>query len=417
MKYIINGDIIYLENKSEFKTYIDGYLVVEDSIIKGVFSSIPDCYSSYEIKDYKNHIIIPGLTDLHLHASQYQFRGLGSDKPLLEWLNTYAFKEECKFSDSNYAEKAYDIFIKHYIASPSTRCAIFATIDKNATLYLAKKMDEKNLIAYVGKVNMDRNSPAFLIEETATSIKDTEDYIKECLKLKNVKPIITPRFIPTCTDELCLSIAALAKKYDLRVQTHLSENDKEIELVKSLTPDSNTYLEAYKNRNLLIKDKTIMAHCVYSKDVEEDLLKDVYIAHSPDSNINICSGIAPAVYYLEKGYNIALGTDVAGGSSLSMFRAITDAIRSSKMYHMYIDNNVKSLNFKEAFYMASVIGGSFFGKVGTFCEGYDADIVVLPLDKDDSLLDLTLEERLEQYVYNKAELPIYKKFIKGIEID
>ena len=416
MKYVVKGDIIYLEDRSNFKTYENGYLVVEDGKIIGVFNTLDSKYSDYELKDYTNHIIIPGLTDLHLHASQYQFRGLGSDKPLLEWLNTYAFKEECKFSNVDYHTAAYDIFIKDYIKSPSTRAAIFATIDKTATSYLAKKMDDKKLIAYVGKVNMDRNSPPYLIEDTQSSINDTEEYIKDIINLEYVKPIITPRFIPTCTDELCKGLGLLSKKYDLRIQTHLSENDKEIELVDSLTPDSSTYLEAYKNRGLLNKDKTIMAHCVYSKDVEEDLLKDVYIAHSPDSNINICSGIAPAKYYLEKGFKIALGTDIAGGNSLSMFRAITDAIRSSKMYHMYIDKDTESLNFKDAFYMASIIGGSFFGLVGTFLPGYDADIVVLGLDKEDSLLNLSLEERLEQYVYNKAELPVYKKYIKGNEI-
>ena len=143
-----------------------------------------------------------------------------------------------------------------------------------------------------------------------------------------------------------------------------------------LAPEAAFYGDAYDRFGLFGKDgRTVMAHCVYSppEEVQRMLDNGVWIAHCPGSNMNIASGIAPVRHYLERGLRIGLGTDVAGGDSESMFRAVTDAIRASKMYWRYIDHNAKPLTFPEAFWLASKGGGSFFGRVGSFEEGYAFD--------------------------------------------
>lgn len=125
----------------------------------------------------------------------------------------------------------------------------------------------------------------------------------------------------------------------------------------------------------------------------------VFVAHCPASNMNLSSGIAPIRKYLDQGLKVGLGSDVAGGHSDSIFRAITDAIQVSKMYWRYVDQNVKPVTFPEAFYMATLGGGEFFGKVGSFAAGYDFDAVVLD---DTSLVhpqELNVTERLERAVY------------------
>ena len=144
---------------------------------------------------------------------------------------------------------------------------------------------------------------------------------------------------------------------------------------------------------------------------------EVFIAHCPASNMNLTSGIAPIRKYLDRGLHIGLGSDIAGGHSESIFRAITDAIQVSKMYFRMVDETYKSLVFPEAFYLATKGGGAFFGKVGSFEEGYAFDAVVL----DDSVLShpqcLNLSERMERAVYlGLDEKRISAKYVAGRKI-
>ena len=161
-----------------------------------------------------------------------------------------------------------------------------------------------------------------------------------------------------------------------------------------------------------------MAHCVYSSDAELSLMKErgVFIAHCPKSNTNLSSGIAPTRRYIEEGLHIGLGTDIAGGHSLSMLRAIADAIQVSKLRWRLVDDSLKPLSLEEAFYMATMGGGAFFGKVGTFAEGYEFDALIL----DDSKLrhpqPLTARERLERLIYLSDDSCITGKYISGNKI-
>ena len=174
-----------------------------------------------------------------------------------------------------------------------------------------------------------------------------------------------------------------------------------------------------KNDDIDTDVKTVMAHCVWSTEEEVELMRQngVFVAHCPASNMNLTSGIAPIRKYLEKGLNIGLGSDVAGGHSDSIFRAITDAIQVSKMYYRMVDENCKPLVFSEAFYLATKGGGKFFGNVGSFEKGYEFDAVVL----DDSILhhpqSLNLAERMERAVYlGLDEKGICSKFVKGSKL-
>ena len=162
-----------------------------------------------------------------------------------------------------------------------------------------------------------------------------------------------------------------------------------------------------------------MAHCVWSTETEVELMRKngVYVAHCPASNMNLTSGIAPIRKYLDLGLNIGLGTDIAGGHSDSIFRAITDSIQVSKMYFRMVDEAYKPLVFSEAFYLATKGGGSFFGKVGSFEEGYEFDAIVM----DDSVLvhpqTLTLAERMERAVYlGLDDKNITAKYVAGRKI-
>lgn len=281
-------------------------------------------------------------------------------------------------------------------------------------------LDKAGLSAYVGKVTMDRDAPNSLCEKTEETYANLENFIKETKdKYKNVHPIVTPRFIISCTDETSRNCAKLANKYNLPVQSHLSENKGEIQYVSELCPDSSSYTDAYIKRGLISKKlQTVMAHCVHLGNDEIKTMKDnnVFIAHCPQSNINICSGAAPISSYMKKGLKVGLGTDISAGANLEMECAIKDAISVSKLLFALNKTNKKPLKLSEAFYLASKGGGEFFGKVGSFEKEYDFDAVIIDDEKIKELSDSNLEQRIERTFYNYALCKVIDKYVAGQKI-
>ena len=426
--FVIKGNICQSKTPVELDLRAGAFAVCVDGISKGVFDTLPEEYENLPQYDFGDALIFPGMVDLHLHAPQYAFRGMCMDLELMDWLNRYTFPEEEKYEDLEYAERAYGMFVDALRCGATTRSCIFATRHRYSTELLMELMERSGLVSYVGKVNMDREASAALTEESADiSAYTTIGWINATKdKYKNTKPILTPRFIPCCTDKLMEELRQIQMTYGIPVQSHLSESPGEIEFVKLLRPDNLFYGDCYNEYDLFGKNddintdvKTVMAHCVWSTDDEVELMRKngVYVAHCPQSNMNLTSGIAPIRKYLELGLNIGLGTDVAGGHSASIFRAMTDAIQVSKMYFRMVDENYRPLIFPEAFYLATKGGGSFFGKVGGFDEGYEFDAVVM----DDSVLahpqPLTLDERVERAVYlGLDEKNITAKFCAGKRI-
>lgn len=198
---------------------------------------------------------------------------------MLPWLNNYTFPEEAKFEDKEYAKNIYSRFIKEIYKNGTTRVAAFATTHKDSTSILIDLFIESGLGAYIGKVNIDRNCCDSLCEVTSKSIEDTVEIINNFIdKSHLVKPIITPRFVPTCSDELLRSLGSLAVKYMLPVQSHLSENLDEIKWVKELHPNSNSYSEVYNKYKLFGDTPTLMAHCIHLSDKEiEHMSKKMYM--------------------------------------------------------------------------------------------------------------------------------------------
>ena len=403
--FLLQGHICYTPEADKLVIRENAYAVCEDGICRGVFDEIPEQFTGMEVVDCGDRLILPGMSDLHIHAPQFAYRGTGMDCELLDWLETHAFPEESRYADPEYASKAYGIFAQKMRESATTRAVVFATIHPEATLILMDLMEKSGVVSLVGKVNMDRNAPPELTErDVLQAAAGTRRFIEESLKrgYRRTKPIVTPRFVPSCTDALMEELGRIREEYDLPVQSHLSENPGEIDLVRELEPDAAFYGDAYDRHGLFGRGgNTVMAHCVWSSPEETQRILDngVWIAHCPSSNMNIKSGIAPVRRYLEKGIRIGLGTDVAGGTSESMFRAVTDAIQASKMYWRHVDETAKPLTFPESLYMATKGGGSFFGRVGSFEDGYAFDAVVLDDSCEPAARPLPVRDRLERAFY------------------
>lgn len=415
-KIVLKGDVVFTSEKDSFQIHEDSYIIVEEGRIIKISNELEETYKNYDFKDYSGKMIMPGFTDLHLHAPQFPNRGLGLDKELIPWLDTYTFPEEGKYSDLEYSKKVFSRLINELWRNGTTRSAVYSTIYKESTKLLMDMFIESGLGAYVGKVNMDRNTAEYMTEDTLQSLKDTAEIIEEYKDKSNlVKPIITPRFAPTCTPKLLKDLGELAIKHNIPLQSHLSENISEIEWVKELFPDSKNYASVYDEFNLLGQTKTIMAHCIYNTDEEIDLLaeKGVYAAHCPYSNYNLSSGIMPVRKFLNKGVPVGLASDISGGHSLSIPNVIVATIQASKMMWLDTKKELTPLKFTEAFYLATKGGGSFFGKVGSFEKGYEFDALVI----DDSLLsdirDLTIEERIEKFIYIGDDRNIIERYVQG----
>lgn len=419
-RFALKGNIIFTPQKNELLTFPDSYVICRQDTCEGVYPELPEEYRNIHVIDFGDALIVPGMVDLHIHAPQYAFRGTGMDCELLEWLRLYTFPEEAKYSDTDYAARAYGIFADNMRMSATTRAVIFGTIHREATLILMDLMESAGLVSYVGKVNMDRDAPDELRESGAdASAFDTFGFIHAAAKrnYRLTKPILTPRFIPCCSNALLNELSEVRRTYDLPVQSHLSENPGEVELVKKLMPEAEFYGDGYDRYGLFGREaKTVMAHCIYSPDAEIERIREngVWVAHCPNSNMNLASGIAPIRKYLDAGIRVGLGSDVAGGQTESIFRAITDAVQVSKLYWRYIDSSAKPLSFAESFYLATKGGGTFFGNVGSFEAGYEFDAVVI----DDSIVPhpqrLTLPERLERAVYLGLDRDgILAKYVRG----
>ncbi|MEL7610675.1 MAG: amidohydrolase family protein [Bacillota bacterium] len=415
----LRANILHAPTLGKIEALPHGVLIVEDGVIAGVFPELPEAYRGIETQDYGDRLLIPALCDLHLHAPQYPMMGMGMDLELLEWLNTYTFPGEERFADPEYAEGIYAALARELVKKGTTRAAIFASVHLPATRILVEELERAGISAYVGKVNMDRNCTGGLMEQAERSLGDTRVFVEELLaRGGSVRPILTPRFSPNCTDALMQGLGALADEYDLPIQSHLSENESEVQWVRSLYPGAAGYWESYA-RFSLFRPRTLMAHCVHSDERERAAIRDhgVWVVHCPDSNVNLMSGIAPVRRMLNEGLSVALGSDISGGSTLSMMQIATIAIRASKQRRIETKGEDAFLTFAEAFYLATSAGAQYFGEGPGFRAGDPLHALVLD---DGALPDsgrLPLENRLERLFYAADDRTIAARYANGKKLE
>ena len=409
---IIKGNIISSPEFGKTEITENGYLIAENGKIKGIYQKLPQEYEGSAVEDYSDALVMQSFADMHLHAPQYPMLGMGMDMPLLEWLNTYTFPTEACFKDNEFARKAYHRLVHELAAKGTTRVCMFSSIHREATLILMEELENAGITGYVGKVNMDRNGGENYQETTEESIAETVKWLEEC-NFEHIKPMITPRFTPSCSNELMQELGRIAKEKNLPIQSHLSENTGELDWVKELHPDCSRYWETYQKYGLW-DDRTLMAHCVWSDEQERKAIKDagVWAVHCPSSNENLVSGYAPVRVMLNEGINVVLGSDIAGGDHLSMFKNITAAIRASKARRIMDNWKTEFLSVKEAFYLGTSAAAPFFGEKPGFAPGNMLHAIVVEDETLPMVRPLSVQERFERCVYRRehgAMLAVYSE--------
>ena len=411
---IYHGNIVYSGTAEGLVSHTDSYIAVEDGIVEGIYPRIPERFAALPVTDFGENVIIPAFSDLHVHAPQYPQRGLAMDLLLDDWLNTYTFPLEARFADPGYAKQVYDAFLADLIANGTMHACVFGTIHREATAYLLEKMEAAGFRAYVGKVNMDAGSPDFLCETTEGALRETERFLEDYSGGRYAKPVITPRFAPTCGRELLFGLGRLSAKYGAGLQTHLVESKWEAAEAKRLFPDCSCDTQIYEKAGLMENGPVVAAHFIFPSEDDIRILKEHggYAVHCPDATVNITAGIIPAAALKKRGVKLALGSDLAGGALPGIYTQTARAVQLSKLKWFYEPDGNGRITFAEAFRMATKAGGAVFGKVGSLEPGYVFDAVVIR-DFSDSFGKLAPEESVERFCYTGNRHDIIARYMNG----
>ncbi|WP_419962955.1 guanine deaminase [Pantoea vagans] len=391
--------------------YKDGYLIVKDGYIlkSGDYATLKN-QPVDNVIDYSGKIITPGFVDTHVHYPQITMISEYGEQ-LIGWLNTYTFPTEIKYSNHHYASQEASEFLDQLVNNGTTTALVFATSSPVSVDAFFEQALKRNMRMISGKVLMDRNAPAELLDTPKSAYEQSKALIEKWQHKGRLDYAVTPRFAPTSTDEELKIAGKLLKEFpDVYQHTHLAENNQEVAWVKELFPDSRSYLDVYDKSGLVTK-KSVFAHSIHLDDTDYKVMSDkgANIAFCPTSNLFLGSGL----FNLDKAhqYNIpvGLGTDVGAGTSLSLLQTMDEAYKVTQMRKAFTDkpDAVHSLTPMENLYLATLGGAkvlSLQDKIGSFTPGKEADFVVL-----DPLAGQVLAER------NKEAKSI-EETLFGIEI-
>nr|WP_320016490.1 amidohydrolase family protein [uncultured Desulfobacter sp.] len=238
---LYKGHFIDTPTPGKFRARKDAIAIVGEGKLLSLEREVPARFSSFPVKDLGEGVVIPSFIDLHVHAPQHMQMGAGLDLGLLDWLENYTYPGESRFADEAYARALYPLFAAELLRQGSLRSVVYGTVHLESTLILAEALEKAGLIAFVGKVNMDRNAPDDLEETSEASFKGSEAFCRRLAGRDRVRPIVTPRFAPSCTENLMKDLGRLSQRLDLPVQSHLSETLSEVQWVSQLFPQCPSY--------------------------------------------------------------------------------------------------------------------------------------------------------------------------------
>jgi len=379
-------------------------------------------------------VVLPGFVDLHIHAPQYAQLGQALDVPLEVWLEKYTFPLEAKYADVDFARPRYEALVADLLAGGTTTAVYFATIHQAATRLLADICLDKGQRALVGKVAMDdpAGCPDYYRDATAgAAIAETRaliDYIAAHPgnSTRRVLPVVTPRFIPSCTDAALEGLGRLAAEYNCHVQTHCSESDWAHGF--GLARFGVTDTAALDGFNLLTR-KTVLAHSnfITRDDMERIARRGAGVAHCALSNAYFAGAVFPLRAALEKGVHVGLGTDISGGPSGSMFDAQRQAVVASRLLESGVDPGLpvttrgvpeSRIDLATAFHLATAGGGEVLDlPIGTFEVGKHFDAVMIDTAAADGGIRLfdapPPAELLEKIIYTATRANIAAVWVDG----
>ena len=366
-----------IDDQSAFSYFEDGAVLIDNGKIveAGEYAAIASIAGSQaEIVDHRPHLILPGFIDTHLHFPQTQaIASYGAQ--LLEWLNTYIFVEEQKFSSTAHADFIAGRFMDELLRNGTTSAVAYCSVHPESVDAYFTAAEKRNMLMIGGKVMMDRNAPDALRDTPQSGYDDTKALIAKWHGRGRAHYAISPRFAITSTPEQMDRSRALVREHpDCYVQTHLSENKDEIAFATSLYPSAKDYTDIYANYDLL-GSNTLLGHCIFLSDREISALAETrsVAVFCPTSNLFLGSGLFDRDRFRNCGARISVATDVGGGTSFSMLETMSEAY---KVLHV----QGQHLSPFASYYMMTLGNARALGledRIGSLHAGADADITIL----------------------------------------
>lgn len=417
MMKLIHADIVYSEDREHLAVHPDSYIAVEKGKVKGIWPVTPEEYRNVSVTDHSGCVLIPAFSDLHVHAPQYLNRGLEMDLLLEDWLNKCTFPLEAKYADPGFAKLVYDAFVDDMLANGTMHACVYGTIHSEATSYLIERMDSVGIKGFVGKINMDRSAPEDLTEDPEESVRETEDFLEKYSSNRNTKPILTPRFAPTCTGKLLYDLGKLGKKYGVGMQTHLVESLWEAEQARLLFPECSCDTEIYEKAGLMDNGPVIGGHFIFPSEDDIRIMQkyDSYAVQCPDATVSVIAGIMQTGSLLDRGMKIGLGSDISAGHHIGVYTQAARAVQLSKLKEFYEPEGNRKISFPEAFWMATKQSGDLFGGTGSLEPGSVFDALVID-GLSDAARDLSPAQTVERFCYIGTKENIKARYINGKQI-
>ncbi|GAA5913812.1 hypothetical protein JCM6882_007706 [Rhodosporidiobolus microsporus] len=393
--------------------------------------------------------ILPGFVDTHIHAPQYINQGMALDKPLMEWLEAYTFKAESRIDrdPQGLGKRVYQRLVERLLENGTTAASVFGTISVEANLVLARAFLDAGLRGQIGKVAMDQLSIPSYIETTESSLSSTRTFIEDMRSLVSslpphqqiVEPVVTPRFVPTCSLELLKSLADLAKKEGVRLQSHMCESQGMVDVCKEMLGGKSDV--QVLNELGLLQDKSLMAHCTHSSPSDLALLSQTgtAISHCPLSNVYFSAEQQlPLREALEAGVKVGLGSDISGGYRTGIDENMRWAVGIARLREGQRTGEQRkegapslALTWQESLYVATLGGAQALGldktrRVGTLEVGAAFDAQWIQVGGKRSRVDwfdleeeggtvkkVTTEEKLEKWWSNGSEADRKAVWVQG----
>jgi guanine deaminase len=391
----------------------DGAVLVRDGLIeavgeaRAVLAGVPD---GAAVDDHSGSLIVPGFIDAHIHYPQTQVIG-SYGAQLLDWLHNYTFVEEQKFADPGHCARIAEFFLDELIRCGTTTAMVYCTVHPQSVDAFFAASERRGARMIAGKTMMDRDAPDALRDTAQRGYDESKALIERWRERGRLDYAITPRFAVTSSQEQLEAAGALAREFpDAYVQTHLDENDAEIELVARLFAGARNYLDVYDRAGLL-GPRSVFGHCIHLKEAEVVALaatrsvaafcptSNLFLgsglfdqarlvragvrvalaatrsvaAFCPTSNLFLGSGLFDHARLVRAGVRVALATDVGGGTSYSMLRTAAEGYKVLQL-------NRQSWPAAQAFYRMTLGNARALGlddRIGSITVGKEADLIVL----------------------------------------
>jgi len=370
MLKITNANIVAL-NKS-FQIIENGELLIENGLIKKVGKKVDA--ENAEVFDAQGQWVMPGFVNTHTHLPMTIFRGLADDLPFDQWLHKKIWPAEKKFLNKASIRIGSELGILEMIQGGTTTFNDMYFFSPQ----VVEAVEKSKIRGFIGESVVD--FPTHTYNNLEEALQINRDLIRNYKDHPNVRPSLSAHAPYSCSPETIQEVKALAREHDLVYNIHISETQEEVQ--ESLTKKGKRPVE-YLNDLGVLDNRTVGAHCVWLNKEEIEIYKasGANVSHNPSSNLKLACGFAPIHKFIQKGINVAIGTDGAASNNNT---DMIEEMRLSTLIHKGTSNDPTVLNAKTSLRMITQNGANAVGmgeQLGSIEEGKIADLVFIDLNK------------------------------------